>query len=540
MAVLCPCPDRSVLESLLQQGGAVDDVERLEHHLSTCVYCGEIVDGVLSADPLAREVRGTVFTPDDTAVRLLQSRLARLLPSASRRAAPDDTLAADETDLAATAAATSEFPFLAAAQQADEIGRLAHYRILKKIGAGGMGVVFLAEDTLLGRKVALKTMLPAVAVRPDARERFFREAKAAAAIEHPHIVPILHVGEDGGVPFLAMPFLQGESLESRLERDSCLPPVEAARLAIDMADGLAAAHAHGLIHRDIKPGNCWLEGGPARVRLLDFGLARSEDDATRLTQLGAIVGTPGFMPPEQAQGQCADARADLFSLGCVLYVMTTGQRPFRGDSLFALLTSLSKDTPLAPHVLRADVPRALSDLILRLLAKDRDQRPASAHEVADQLRRIVQVESAARRQRPRRRFTVGLGLLLGAAVVVVGIILIVRDKDGKKIAEVNVPDGGKVEAIDPKSGQATPLPIPPLRPPDKPAERPITVGARVTITAYTAGYADEANTTLDRFITKGSKGTIVKLLEEQNCCLIRLDGPGKIEVWVSLRLVEPQ
>lgn len=151
------------------------------------------------------------------------------------------------------------FGFLRPPQQSDELGRLGHYRILKKLGAGGMGMVFLAEDILLCRKIALKVMLPQFSASPTARERFLREARAAASIEHEHIVPIFQVGEDNHVPFLAMPLLKGEPLDVRLARDGKLPVAEALRIAREMAEGLAAAHAHQLIHRDIKPGNVWLE-----------------------------------------------------------------------------------------------------------------------------------------------------------------------------------------------------------------------------------------------------------------------------------------
>src|SRR5437764_5748351 len=164
-------------------------------------------------------------------------------------------------------------------------------------------------------------MRPALASGKAARQRFLREARAAAAVKHDHIVTIYAVGEDRGVPFLAMEFLEGEPLDARLEREKNLPMAEVLRIAREISEGLAGAHDKGLIHRDIKPANVWLEGQWGRVKILDFGLARAAREHAQLTQTGAILGTPAYMAPEQARGETVDARCDLFSLGCVLYRM---------------------------------------------------------------------------------------------------------------------------------------------------------------------------------------------------------------------------
>src|SRR5205085_4060282 len=163
-----------------------------------------------------------------------------------------------------------------------------------------------------------------------------------------HIVAIHQVGEDRGVPFLAMPFLKGESLDQRLKREGKLPLGEVLRIGRETALGLAAAHAHGVVHRDIKPGNLWLEAGSQRVKILDFGLARQEGSDIQLTQAGAVLGTPAFMAPEQAQGKAVDARSDLFSLGCVLYRMATGVLPFTGPDTMSLLLALTTQEPQPP------------------------------------------------------------------------------------------------------------------------------------------------------------------------------------------------
>lgn len=280
--------------------------------------------------------------------------------------------------------------FLAPPQAADEIGRLGGYRILQVLGAGGMGVVFKAEDPQLDRAVALKAMLPSLAASPSAKKRFLREAKAAAAIKHDHIVAIYQVGEDRGAPFLAMEFLEGEPLDVRLKRENTLPVAEVLRIGIEVAEGLAAAHNKGLIHRDIKPGNIWLEGMRGRVKVLDFGLARSASGQEQITQAGAIVGTPAFMAPEQAMGKTVDHRCDLFSLGCVLYRLCTGELPFKGADTLAILSALAMDAPRTPQQVDLMLPSQLSDLVMQLLAKKPEDRPESAESVAETLKRIAE------------------------------------------------------------------------------------------------------------------------------------------------------
>ena len=272
-----------------------------------------------------------------------------------------------------------------------------------------MGIVFLAEDPQLQRHVALKVMRAAVAANSTSRQRFLREARAAAAIEHDHIISIHQVAEDRGVPFLAMPFLKGESLDARLNRDGALPVPEALRIGREIAEGLDAAHQHGLIHRDIKPANIWLEdkgraerrqppdGSEAggRVKILDFGMVRTTDSNTHLTQTGAIVGTPAYMAPEQARGLPLDARCDLFSLGCMLYRMTTGTLPFKGTDPISILLAVTSDPPEPPRKLNPALPAALSNLVMRLLAKDPKDRPASARAVVEALEAIERKPASA-------------------------------------------------------------------------------------------------------------------------------------------------
>jgi serine/threonine protein kinase len=277
--------------------------------------------------------------------------------------------------------------FLRPAEQPDELGRLGPYRVLQLLGQGGMGRVYRAEDPRLKRQIALKVMLSTFAADAQARQRFFREAQAQAALEHEHIVAIFEVDEDNGVPYLAMPLLKGETLADVLRCEGLLPRAEMLRIGREIAEGLAAAHACNLVHRDIKPSNIWLEGERRRVKILDFGLARptAGQEQLALTQSGAMVGTPGFLAPEQARGGTVTTRSDLFSLGCVLYQMATGAPPFKGANMMALLTALAMDEPAPPQTLNPDVPPALGEYVLKLLAKDPAKRPPSACEVADRL-----------------------------------------------------------------------------------------------------------------------------------------------------------
>jgi serine/threonine protein kinase/formylglycine-generating enzyme required for sulfatase activity len=303
--------------------------------------------------------------------------------------------------------------FLASDDQG-ALGRLGPYRVLQLMGHGGMGMVFLAEDPALHRQVALKVMLPAYAQKAVAKERFLREARATAQIEHDHIVTIFHVGEDRGVPYLAMQLLKGRSLEDRLREPNRLTLRQSLRIGREIALGLAAAHERGLIHRDIKPANIWLEDrgqtGPGqargetprgrtatpvprplslvRVKILDFGLARAANDDTHITQEGTILGTPSYMSPEQAFGRDLDARSDLYSLGCVLYRLTTGVLPFAGKDTMGILIALASEVPKPVRELNADVPEALADLIQALLAKEPADRPASARAVMESLQAI--------------------------------------------------------------------------------------------------------------------------------------------------------
>jgi serine/threonine protein kinase/class 3 adenylate cyclase len=308
-----------------------------------------------------------------------ESMAAALAPEAA------STLTRDTAERESSPPGEGLFDFLAPPQAEGELGWLAHYRVLRLLGTGGMGMVFHAEDCHLQRPVALKVMKPGLSASPNSRQRFLREARAAAQFQHDHLVTIYQVGEDREVPFLAMQLLQGRTLEDRLTAEGKLSPAEAVRIGREIASGLAAAHRHGLIHRDVKPANVWLEEGSGRVKILDFGLARTVENDAPLTESGLVVGTPAYMAPEQARGRAVDARSDLFSLGCILYRACTGEVPFTGDDAMAIMMALAVVDPPPPRQLNPAVPDELSRLILRLLTKDPAGRPATADEVATAL-----------------------------------------------------------------------------------------------------------------------------------------------------------
>lgn len=277
-----------------------------------------------------------------------------------------------------------ELSFLSASSRTDSLGRLAHYEVLELVGRGSMGLVLKVFDESLHRIVAIKVMTPQLANSATARRRFVREARAAAAVRNEHVVGIHAVEELHGLPYLVMEYVAGVSLQEMLDTAGPLEIREILRIGLQAAEGLAAAHAQGLIHRDVKPANILLENGVARVKLTDFGLARAADDAS-LTQSGIIAGTPLYMAPEQANAEPVDHRADLFSLGSVLYAMCVGRSPFRASNIMAVLKRVCEDTPRPIREINPEVPDWLVQIIAKLHAKAAEDRFQSAAEVAELL-----------------------------------------------------------------------------------------------------------------------------------------------------------
>lgn len=299
--------------------------------------------------------------------------------------------------------------FLSPALEPNELGRLAHYRVLKVLGQGGMGIVLLAEDTELQRPVALKVIRPEIGQRLTDRQRFLREARAMAQVRSDHVVTVHQVGQVNDVCYLAMELLEGEPLDRCLERAGVPPVGEVLRIGREIAQALAAAHARGLVHRDVKPANVWLEAPAGRVKLLDFGLARPQVGDSQLTSPGMVVGTPMYMAPEQALGEAIDGRADLFSLGGVLYQLATGRPPFEGKTALAILSAVATQTPPPAADLNPALPAAFTELLGRLLAKHPSGRPGSAEAVVQELHAIERAGPSAAHAPPAAHTQVSPG-----------------------------------------------------------------------------------------------------------------------------------
>jgi serine/threonine protein kinase len=313
---------------------------------------------------------------------------------------------------------------LAAPSHPEMLGRLGRYEIERIIGCGGMGIVLKGFDSELNRPVAIKLLAPHLARVGAARQRFAREARAAAAVVHENVVPIHNVESEHATPFLVMQFVPGESLQARVDRDGPLSVAEILRIGLQAAAGLAAAHTQGLVHRDVKPANILLESGVDRAYLTDFGLARATDDAN-LTYTGVVAGTPHYMSPEQADGRPLDQRSDLFSLGSVLYFMATGHPPFRADRPMAVLKRTCHDPHRPARQCNAEIPQALSAIIDRLLEKPPARRFASAAELQQALERVLadwqQGRFGQARRKPMVRWSASRTVITAMSVAVLTI-----------------------------------------------------------------------------------------------------------------------
>jgi serine/threonine protein kinase len=316
----------------------------------------------------------------------LRGRLEALLRSHAEATGFLDVPAVEQLASAAPgpAHAPADLSFLTPSNRPDSLGRLGHYEVLQVLGKGGFGIVLRAFDETLQRVVAVKVLAPQLAATSPARKRFLREAQSSARVRHENVVQVYAV-EEQPLPYLVMEFIPGETLQQRCDRTGPLAVPEVLRIGRQIAEGLAAAHATGLIHRDVKPANVLIEPGPnEHVKLTDFGLARAADDAS-LSQSGIVAGTPMYMAPEQAQGDRLDHRADLFSLGSVLYVMSAGRPPFRAKTALAVLKRVAEDEPRPIREVIPEVPEWLCGIVARLHAKDPAARFQTAREVADLL-----------------------------------------------------------------------------------------------------------------------------------------------------------
>ncbi len=282
-----------------------------------------------------------------------------------------------------------KYDFLDAPLQPGDLGALAHYRVIDELGHGGMGFVFRAHDKRLQREVALKVMNQKVAGTPHSRRRFMREARAMAAIHHDNVATIFEVDEHGGMPFMAMEILQGSTLEAFNQGDRQLGFEEIIDYASQISRGLSAAHKKGIVHRDIKPANIWLDSEKNRIKILDFGLALAATPVDQLAGRGAVIGTPGYLSPEQARTEPLDDRSDLYSLGVVLYELCTGLLPLQASTVSGQLIAILAHRPEPIVDINAAIPLPLADLVHRLLYKEPRARVRSADAFLQELESVA-------------------------------------------------------------------------------------------------------------------------------------------------------
>jgi hypothetical protein len=354
--------------------------------------------------PGATPAAGPELDPDATRVAPAAVPLAEMPSSTAANSRPGspatDPLANSRTPHHARA---ETLPGAAAGDlQVRQVGR---YQILERLGRGGMATVFKAHDPGIGRDVAIKFLHASLCEDADCRARFLREGRAAGGLSHPNIVTVYDVGEIEGRPYMAMELLEGSVLSEVLHAGQPLPLRDVVQIGIQLANALHYAHAHGIVHRDIKPGNIIRLTGTDTIKVTDFGIAHVEAGAggEQRTRVGDVLGTPQYMSPEQTRGDKLDGRSDLFSVGIVLYQMLTGQRPFQGDSLVAIAMKIANEDPPPLETARPEVPASLRRIVERCLAKSPERRFQSGRDLSEALARVLaEIDEAAReRARPR-------------------------------------------------------------------------------------------------------------------------------------------
>jgi serine/threonine protein kinase len=357
--------DDLTLDEVLRQEPSSEPSEELLAHIETCHRCQQRISEWAGPADMWRAAKAAMSDEED---------------SGSQRRFPSGTF--DSSAIRWTESMARQL--LSPATHPEMLGRLGRYEVERLVGSGGMGVVFKAFDTELNRPVAIKLLAPYLATSGPAHKRFAREARAAAAVVHQHVVPIHNVETERESPFIVMQYVSGESLQARINRVGPLELCEILRIGMQVADGLSAAHQQGLVHRDIKPSNILLEEHVDRALISDFGLARAADDAS-LTRTGFHPGTPQYMSPEQASGQSVDARSDLFSLGSMLYTMCTGRPPFRAENSLSVLRRITDTEPTPIREINPSIPDWMSVVIAKLMAKHVQDRLSSASAARDLL-----------------------------------------------------------------------------------------------------------------------------------------------------------
>ena len=422
MAALTNCPPPEELQQLLDGSLPTERQGEYTRHMDSCECCQAKLEQLATDGTNLSRVVAHLDAAEPVATSAYWPALQALDANFQETFVPRRTARKREASL----------EFLQPATDPAYLGRLAQFDVMRVIGRGGMGIVLEAFDSRLQRNVAVKVLDPDLADDELARQRFCREARSAASVTHENVVAVHQVekSEEHGLPYLVMQLVAGESLEQRLTRDRLMPVREIVRIGLQAAQGLAAAHAQGLTHRDIKPGNILLEPPNDRVKLTDFGLARIAEDV-KLTRTGFVTGTPLYMAPEQALGQDADPRSDLFSLGAVLYEMCAGQPPFTGPSTLMILKQIAEARHRPLRELNPNIPNWLSETIDRLLAKKPEDRIQNAAQLAelleyewalmkttsDEVPQVCEIE--ARREAIRNRW---IAAAIGAVFLTLGML----------------------------------------------------------------------------------------------------------------------
>ncbi len=357
------CLSPALLRELARRDLPPRRMAELEEHLTQCEKCRCVIEEFDGDVQWKSELRAAMAGN----VSVDGSRPSRVSYDDEPQAETDDSL-------------QGLLSLLGPTDDPHMLGRIGGYEIVGVVGRGGMGVVFKAFDAPLNRFVAIKMLLPHLAVSGAARKRFAREGRAAAAVIDDNVMPIYSVAEWQGIPYLVTQYSGGVTLQKRIQQQGPLELKVILRVGMQTARGLAAAHAQGLVHRDVKPSNILLDGTVERAMLTDFGLARAVDDAS-ITRTGMIAGTPQYMSPEQARSGSVDARSDLFSLGSVLYAACTGRPPFRADNSYAILRLITDEEPRAICEINPETPQWLGSIITKLMSKNPDDRYPTAEEV---------------------------------------------------------------------------------------------------------------------------------------------------------------
>ena len=363
---------RNLAERLLDCQMSELETSQFEEHLSTCSTCQDFLVEAAGGQHVLSVASALLSSSSEL------SSWTELYPRSESSDPSESSITHPSFNH------TVDLSILGPSDDPSFMGRIGNYEVQGIIGRGGMGVVFRALDRALSRNVAIKVLDPSMASIAVARQRFAMEARAMAAISHEHVVPVYTVDEHRGLPYFAMEYVSGGTLESRIRQQGSLDLLSVLQIARQMALALSAAHQSGLVHRDIKPANILLDRGVERVRVADFGLARVNSDAS-YTRSGFIAGTPQFMAPEQVRGEICTEQSDLFSLGSVMYAMCTGHSPFRCESMYGAMQRVVHEQPRSIRDHRPDIPEWLERFIFKLISKAPTDRFENATMVASLL-----------------------------------------------------------------------------------------------------------------------------------------------------------